>query len=76
MKLSRTTLALLALLMFSPLTSAHKRWFMPTDFVLSEAETVTVDFTASNNIFFVDRITNERVDQLPVLPSLALSLNF
>ena len=55
MKLSRTTLALLALLIFSPLTSAHKRWFMPTDFVLSEAETVTVDFTASNNIFFVDK---------------------
>lgn len=47
MKLSRTTPALLVLLLISPLTSAHKRWFMPTDFVLSEAETVTVDFTAS-----------------------------
>lgn len=44
---------------------------------------LSLDVTASatnlynrNNIFFVDRITNERVDQLPVLPSLALSLNF
>ena len=54
MKLSRTTLALLILMLFSPLSLAHKRWFMPTDFVLSEPETVTVDFTASNNIFFVD----------------------
>lgn len=44
------TLALLA----SPASHAHKRWFMPTDFTLSEAETVTVDFTASNNVFFVD----------------------
>ena len=46
-------------------------------------ENLSLDVTASatnlynrNNIFFVDRITNERVDQLPVLPSLALSLNF
>jgi hypothetical protein len=41
-------------MLFSPLTLAHKRWFMPTDFVLSDPETVTVDFTASNNIFYVD----------------------
>ena len=33
---------------------AHKRWFLPTDFALSDAETVTVDFSASNNIFYVD----------------------
>lgn len=34
---------------------AHKRWLMPTDFSLSDAEIVTVDFTASNNLFYVDK---------------------
>ena len=34
---------------------AHKRWLLPTDFSLSDAETVTVDFSASNNIFYVDK---------------------
>lgn len=34
---------------------AHKRWLLPTDFSLSDAETITVDFTASNNIFHVDK---------------------
>ena len=29
-----------------------------------------------NNIFFVDRINNERVDQLPILPSLGLTLKW
>ncbi len=29
-----------------------------------------------SNIFFVDRVTAERVDQLPILPSLGLILNF
>lgn len=28
------------------------------------------------NIFFVDRVSNERVDQLPILPSLAVSWEF
>ncbi len=29
-----------------------------------------------NNIFYVDRITNERVDQLPIIPSLGATLTF
>jgi hypothetical protein len=28
------------------------------------------------NVFFIDRTTNERVDQLPILPSLAASFYF
>jgi hypothetical protein len=28
------------------------------------------------NIFYVDRVTNQRVDQLPFMPSLGLNLNF
>tara|TARA_R110000823_G_scaffold307678_4_gene430953 strand:- start:9453 stop:10271 length:819 start_codon:yes stop_codon:yes gene_type:complete len=34
---------------------AHKRWLLPSDFTLSDSETVTVDFTASNNVFYVDK---------------------
>ncbi len=53
MKLISPALTLL-LVLSSPATLAHKRWLLPTDFTLSDAETVTVDFSASNNIFYVD----------------------
>lgn len=46
---------LLALLLASAAAHAHKRWLLPTDFTLSETETVTVDFSASNNLFYVDK---------------------
>jgi len=42
-------------LLLSPAGYAHKRWLLPTDFSLSDAETVTVDFSASNNLFYVDK---------------------
>lgn len=29
-----------------------------------------------NNVFYVDRITNERVDQLPIMPSFGFNLKF
>jgi hypothetical protein len=29
-----------------------------------------------NNVFFVDRVTNERIDQLPVMPTFGFQLNF
>ena len=44
----------LVLVTASVSAQAHKRWMLPSDFSLSEAETVSVDFTASNNIFYVD----------------------
>ncbi len=28
------------------------------------------------NIFYVDRVTNERINQLPIMPSIGLSLTF
>jgi uncharacterized GH25 family protein len=55
MTYSRTAALFLATALLSSTGHAHKRWFMPTDFTLSDAETVTVDFTASNNIFYVDK---------------------
>ncbi|WP_370979784.1 DUF4198 domain-containing protein [Agaribacterium sp. ZY112] len=42
-------------LLVSVQASAHKRWFLPSDFSLSDAEFITVDFTASNNVFYVDK---------------------
>ena len=50
-----TTCVLLLCAVFSVTGHAHKRWLLPTDFALSDAEVVTVDFTASNNIFYVDK---------------------
>jgi|SRR5690554_2272171 len=37
------------------MADAHKRWLLPGDFSLSDAEQVSVDFSASNNIFSVDK---------------------
>ncbi len=50
-------------------------------FVLGENTLLEVNFSVTNvynrnNIFYIDRITNERVDQLPFLPSLGLSFSF
>ncbi len=42
------------LILAANMASAHKRWLLPTDFSLSDAEVVTVDFSASNNLFYVD----------------------
>lgn len=50
------TAALAALLLaVTSSASAHKRWLLPSDFALSDAEVVVVDFSASNNIFYVDK---------------------
>ena len=46
-------------------------------------KTTTLDFTASvtnlynrQNIFYVDRVTTDKVYQLPLLPSLGISCKF
>jgi hypothetical protein len=41
-----------------------------------EATASIINVYNRNNVFYVDRITNERVDQLPILPALGLSLKF
>ncbi len=50
-------------------------------FVLGENALLEIAFSITNvydrnNIFYIDRITNERVDQLPILPSLGMSFKF
>lgn len=54
---------------------------MKKRFSLSERSTLEVDASIINlynreNIFYVDRITNEVVYQLPIMPSLGFSLTF
>lgn len=54
--MKRTLIAALMVSAFWPLAAdAHKRWLLPTDFSLSDAEQVSVDLTASNNLFYVDK---------------------
>jgi hypothetical protein len=50
-------------------------------FLITETSTLEINFSVTNiynrnNIFYIDRITNERVDQLPFMPSLGMNLNF
>jgi hypothetical protein len=50
-------------------------------FVIGKNSELEVIASCSNvynrsNIFYVDRITNERVDQLPILPSLGANITF
>lgn len=50
-------------------------------FSLSENSTLEANATVTNvydrdNIFYVNRVTNEKVYQLPVMPSAGLTLNF
>ena len=50
-------------------------------FYFTETSILEFNFSITNiynrsNIFYIDRITNERVDQLPLMPSIGLSFNF
>lgn len=50
-------------------------------FTFSKYSKLEVNFSVTNaynreNIFFVDRVTNSRVDQLPILPSLGFIFSF
>ena len=50
-------------------------------FELGKNSTLEINISITNvynrkNVFYVDRITNERIDQLPVMPSAGLSLTF
>ena len=50
-------------------------------FIFSETSVLEVTLSITNiynrnNIFYVDRISNERIDQLPILPSLGMSYKF
>ena len=41
-----------------------------------EATASIINVYNRNNVFYVDRITNERVDQLPILPAIGLNMSF
>lgn len=50
-------------------------------FIFSDVSKLEVSFSITNvynraNIFYIDRITNERVDQLPFMPSLGVNYSF
>jgi hypothetical protein len=50
-------------------------------FEFSKYTSLDVNFSVTNvynreNIFFIDRVTNSRVNQLPILPSLGIQFNF
>ncbi len=50
-------------------------------FPFSDQSTLVVSLSVTNvynrnNIFYIDRVTNERVDQLPFMPALGVSLTF
>jgi outer membrane receptor for Fe3+-dicitrate len=53
-----------------------KKNFELNDNSTLEATASVINVYNRKNIFYVDRITNERVDQLPILPALGLSLTF
>lgn len=72
---------------YGDLNSKHMPSYHRLDFGLKKkfvfSENALLEITLSvtniynrNNIFYVDRITNERIDQLPILPSLGISFKF
>lgn len=53
-----------------------KRKFVLTERSILEATASVTNVYDRKNIFYVNRITNERVDQLPIIPSIGVSLTF
>lgn len=53
-----------------------KRTFVLSNHSTLEANVSVINTYDRQNIFYVDRVTNKRVDQLPFLPSAGISLTF
>ncbi len=53
-----------------------KKTFHFSDHVRLEANASISNVTNRNNIFYVNRLTYERIDQLPILPSIGINLYF
>jgi hypothetical protein len=47
-----------------------------TDYSKLEINLSVTNVYNRNNIFYIDRVTNQRIDQLPIMPSLGISLTF
>ncbi len=58
------------------LDASVKKTFVFSDAVKMEVVASVTNVYDRPNLFFVDRITNEKVNQLPILPSLGISLSF
>ncbi|MBL0342341.1 MAG: TonB-dependent receptor [Bacteroidetes bacterium] len=74
-------------LLYGPINEGRLPYYHRLDISLKKSMTVgknsELEMTVSlinaynrSNVFYVDRITNERVDQLPVLPSIGANLTF
>ncbi len=74
-------------ILYGPINEGQLPWYHRLDVSLRKSfvlgKNSTLDATASivnlynrANIFYVDRVTYERVDQLPILPSVGVSLTF
>ena len=72
---------------YGDLNSNRLPWYSRFDisvkrkFVLGENSILEANFSVTNllnreNIFYLDRVSQERVDQLPIMPSLGASLSF
>jgi len=53
-----------------------KRTFHFTETTELEVNLSVTNIYDRNNIFYIDRVTNERVDQLPIMPSMGVNLRF
>ncbi len=72
---------------YGDLNSNRLPWYSRFDisvkrkFVLAENSILTANVSCTNvfnreNIFYLDRVSQERVNQLPIMPSIGLSLTF
>ena len=55
---------------------AIKRRFYLSETSIIEANLSITNVYNRNNIFYIDRITNQRIDQLPFMPSLGINFKF
>jgi hypothetical protein len=53
-----------------------KKRFHISEHTLFEVDLSVINVYNRENVFYVDRITNEVVYQLPIMPSLGISLAF
>ena len=53
-----------------------KRKFVISDYSILEATASITNVYDRENIFYVNRVTNDRVNQLPIIPALGVSLTF